>query len=213
MLMSKLLSGVAALACVLVATVHADPAPGMVPQPPAQSARGVWLDLDASYGHVIADGDRLRAQGLAFAPHLLLTPMIYLGVSLEVAAVSGTGILPTDALPNPGYIPPPPTIGALDGTSIGLSGLGGVRAFLGPVSGSGEVAVGIRDVSIHAAGAIASTEDYTALWTLRGRVDYWAAPWLTVGATAAIDMLEPGDYSVGLGVGVHFMPYDGSRGR
>jgi hypothetical protein len=215
--MTKLF-GVAGVLCLFVAVAGADPEPSVFtplapPVPPAQSVRGIWLELGDSYGHVIAEGDRLRTQLVSFSPRVLLTRLIYVGAEVGFGSLSGTGILPTDGLPVGLNGAEMGTVGALGGEVVAARGIGGVRAFLGPVSGSGELAVGVQDAMVSDGGAVSAVDNVSGTWQLRGRVDYWATPRLTVGANAGIDMLEPGDFSIGLGLGVHFEPYDGTWSR
>jgi len=211
--MLKVLGGV----CLAVATAHADPEavdfPRVPPVPPVQTARGVWLDVGDSYGHVIAQHDRLRTQSFYFAPHLLLSRLFYVGAEISAGMLTGTGVLPSDGIAEEGFNPTPQMdmVGALAGEVVAVRAVGGARAFLGPVSGSGELALGVQDAMVSAKGAVAAAANVRELVGLRGRIDYWATSWFTVGATVGIDALEPGDFSVGLGLGVHVEPYDGSR--
>ena len=203
--MFKLLGGVAI--CVGAATAQADPefdmsAPRVAPVPAAQAAHGVWLELGDSYAHVIATGNRFSTQAGSFAPYIALSRMFYAGAEITAGTITATGVVPSYGVD---------VAEALSGDVVSVRAIGGARAFLGPVSGAGELAFGAQDALVNARGVQSPIENARELFGVRGRIDYWPTSWFTVGATAGIDLLEPGDFSVGLGVGVHFVRYDGTR--
>jgi len=174
--------------------------PRVPPVPAVQAPHGLWLELGDSYAHVIAMGDRLRTQAASFAPYVALSRMFYAGAEVTAGSLTGTGVLPGHDVPE-----------ALSGDVVSVHAIGGARAFLGPVSGAAEVAFGGESVTLTAPGTVPAVATDSVLFGLRGRIDYWPTSWFTVSASAGIDLLEPGDFSVGLGVGVHFAPYDSMR--
>jgi hypothetical protein len=200
-------------------TAAADPEVNVLAPPPvpAQKPHGLWLDFGVVYGHVGGDGQGFTTEMVQLAPHLALSRLIYVGAEFDGGRLADrTGTLMQD-----------PTTGLVIASNIEDSGevamaklLVGARALVGPFSAGGELAVGLQSLIVreqlvaNAGAAIADgdTGGFSTTYEARGRFDFWATPKLTIGALASVNIVSAReDLSMGLVVGVHFLPYDGVR--
>jgi hypothetical protein len=187
------------------------------PMAPAQNPHGLWLDFGVVYGRVGGAGQSFTTEMVQFAPHLALSHLLYAGAEFDGGRLADrTGTLMQD-----------PTTGLVIANNIENTGevamaklLVGARGMVGLFSAGGELAVGFQDLVVreqlvaNAGAAIADgdTGGFSTTYEARGRFDFWATPKLTIGALATVNMVSArDDLSIGLVVGVHFLPYDGIR--
>jgi hypothetical protein len=92
----------------------------------------------------------------------------------------------------------------------------GARAFVTPsFSLSAELAGGGRLISITETSHLLDCTQQTSVSSgagvleARGRLDWWAAPHLTIGASIGTSLIDSGDHTFTIGFGGHIRAYDG----
>lgn len=197
------------------------PEDGMAAAPALHGSKlgGGWLDFDYLWGHFTpVAGTTMTADLVRFGPRVAIGRFLYVGAEIDVGALSGASGAPTTALARDGATSPSSTPGAADmmasiggGTYVAGKALAGARMFLGPVSGSVELAAGVRDYVLHDAVDRSLGGYFGSAYEAHARIDLWATSKLTIGALANTDLANKSDFSVGVVLGVHFRRYDGAR--
>ena len=196
--------------CVVAGTAAADPdQDGIPPIPDASPTAGVWLDAGALIGHAVVPGRAFTSEMVQFAPRISIHHHLYVAGELDFGHLTGVG-------PEPevyGMVTPGMPAGGIDLTgNIAMEkAVVGGRLFAGAYSGAVELAAGVREIAVTGDVQTGSQVEsyFGGVYEAYGRLDFWATPKLTIGATANLDLVNRADVSAGLVVGVHFLPYDG----
>ena len=134
----------------------------------------------------------------------------YVGDELDLGALGG-GPTSSGAAAMP-FTAAPPT--STSGFVIQDTVFFGARASQGRVTVGGELGIGFR-MSLYTSPVLAAPSydafDGAFLLQARGKVDVWATTWLTIGAIASLNVVDPHDVAVGIVLGFHVQPYDGTR--
>jgi len=156
------------------------------------------VDTIADSIHYVGELGRVHATGAMLRFYASLSRHVYVGL-LVTAARSAD--LPPVAYENPnagvGFTS---NIGAViyDGALVG------VRAAIGRLQLGAELSPEL------VIGTPAGSETVGEL-NARLSADVWLTSTVTIGARLGVDVIAPGDRTVGLGVGVHFAAFDGAR--
>jgi len=134
----------------------------------------------------------------------------YVGDELALGGLGGGPTSSGSALAPFAVAPPTDTSGFIVQDLV----FAGARAIQGPIALGGELGVGFR-MSIYSSPVLAAPSynafDASFLFAARAKVDVWATTWLTVGAIATVNLVDPKDVGLGIVVGFHVQPYDGTR--
>lgn len=151
-----------------------------------------------------SDGDGLFAVGLRGTG--FLSRHLYTGLELAFGVRPLDGPALTD-----GLIELSPSSASL----FTGGAIGGVAIPVGPLALRGEVAIGVRTLSIHfesRRGRCVTTTSATTsgVWIEpRLALDWFFTPWLALGAFGGADLLDGAAWHGGLTVSVHTRSYDG----
>ena len=182
---------------------------------------GAFTELGGQYLRFDTDGiaSAMRAAGASPVPvHGLVgtwrsgvaISWFYIADEIAIGALGGGPTAPTG--PVMAFATPPPT--DTSGFVIQDAVVLGARAIAGPVTLGGELGIGCR-MSIYSSPVLAAPRydalDAAFLLQVRAKVDVWATTWLTVGALASVNAVDPRDVALGITLGLHVQPYDGTR--
>ena len=175
-------------------------------------------DEHGSYQYSMVGGGEGPSQPMAVAVgadlRILVGRRLYGGVEGSVGGISADEramqMVTTDAMPGANLTPT---------VQLHLSGgaVVGARVPIGRFSLAGELMGGTRMVQVSLEsqyGACVTTEyerHVTAVLEPRVRLDYWASPWVAVGAFAGTDLLSKDSQVFGVYVGGHARAFDGLR--
>ena len=99
-----------------------------------------------------------------------------------------------------------------DGTLGVAKAVAGMHAFAGPFSGAAELAAGVRHATMATGSGMQLPDVHDgAVVEVHGRLDFWLAPKISLGAVVGVDLLDSTNVSGGLLLGLHFAPYDLAR--
>lgn len=103
------------------------------------------------------------------------------------------------------------------GLVVGGYGVAGARAALGRATLAVELAGGVRsrmysfDSTYHGCETSSSISVSRGVVDARVRGELWSGPWFALGATAGANLVERGDWMMGVYFGLHSRAYAGSR--
>lgn len=87
-------------------------------------------------------------------------------------------------------------------------GLGGLQ---------GGIGIGVLGVEVAGGGHVFDTDGeiggsrVTGVLEVRGRLDLWLGPWVTIGGTLGTSLIEQGNWMAGVSFGVHSQSFGGYR--
>jgi hypothetical protein len=182
-----------------------------------QHPTGSWLDFGLMYGRFEpVAGTLMSTEFVRFGPRASLNRFLYIGGEVDIGTLSTISNPSTNAAARTAS---GESEGSIDDPMSSLSGgtlaagkaLVGAHVIAGPLSGAAEFAAGVRDFMTHDSIGQYKEGYFGGAYEVHGRLDLWATRTLTVGALANVDLADRKDVSVGLVVGLHFIPYDGQR--
>jgi hypothetical protein len=171
-----------------------------------------------SYQYSMVGGGAGEGQPLAIAGgfdvRMLLGRRLYGGVEASIGGISADEramqMVTTDAMPG-ATLSPTVQLHLTGGAVVGA------RLPLGDFQLAAEVLGGTRmvQVSLHSQYGACETTEYerhvTAVVEPRLRLDYWATPWVALGAFAGTDLLSKDSQVFGVYIGGHARAFDGLR--
>lgn len=167
----------------------------------------VWM----RFADATAPAQPFTAEAVRFGPRVVLGAHWFVGAETDIGRLAGQA--PRDGSVARGGSATDMTL-ALTGKLAAAKVVAGVRTGARGVTGSAELATGVRLASYSSSVALSgydSQVDY--LLEGRGRLDLWIAPHVTVGGSVGIDLIHHDDLSVGVLVGYHFHAFDRLRAR
>ncbi|HEY3806842.1 MAG TPA: hypothetical protein VGL61_29765 [Kofleriaceae bacterium] len=182
-----------------------------------QHPTGSWLDFGLMYGRFEPSAGMLMStEFVRFGPRASITRHIYIGGEVDIGSLSTIDSSPSNnfARTASGEMEgstEDPMSSLTGGTLASGKALIGAHMLAGPLSGAAEFAAGVRDFMTHDSIGQYKEGYFGGAYELHGRLDLWATHTLTIGALANVDLADRKDVSLGLVVGVHFIPYDGQR--
>jgi hypothetical protein len=182
-----------------------------------QHPTGSWLDFGLMYGRFEpSPGMLMSTEFVRFGPRASLNRFIYIGGEVDIGSLStisspSTNDVARTASGEMEGSTTDPMSTLTGGTLAAGKALVGAHVLAGPLSGAAEFAAGVRDFMTHDSIGQYREGYFGGAYELHGRLDLWATHTLTIGALANVDLADRRDVSVGLVVGVHFIPYDGQR--
>lgn len=193
----------------------AQPSEALVLAPPAPlSYSGMWLDFGAGVTRIDpGNGQTYRGNYVRFAPQLTLNRVFYFGAELDIGSFDLTGDAPNATAARGGGSGTGTTTMTTSGTgNLGAAKLvGGARMMAGAFSGGLELATGVRYTTVPTASSSMSYSNGEGVFEVRGRLDAWLTPHVTIGGLAGTDLARRDEVTFALNVGIHFEAFDHTR--
>jgi hypothetical protein len=174
------------------------------------SALGTVEHLGTPYTYrVVSDSNQAAsAWGLRVRTAWKIAGPIYMGTEIDLGGLASA---PQMHVESDG-----PTIGDPTALFVAARAVVGARTWVTPtLSLAGEFAGGARMVSFNATSQfMGCTQETSVLESAgvleaRARVDWWASPHLTLGASIGTSLIDSNDHSFTVGFGAHARAFDG----
>jgi hypothetical protein len=166
------------------------------------------LGTPYTYRVVMDSNQAASAWGLRERTAWRIAGPIYMGTEIDIGGLASA---PQMHVESDG-----PVIGDPAALFLAARAVVGARAFVTPtLSLSGELAGGARIVSFTATSQLAgctqqtSVADAGGVLEARARVDWWASPHWTLGASVGASLIDHNDHSFTVGFGGHVRAFDG----
>lgn len=160
----------------------------------------LWYDLGAAALRFDADNARVDAIVGRVRSQMGFGRGIYFGSEIDVGSITSNPPL-ADVVARTTMTDPASGIVA-QGKVIG-----GFHTGAGSLTLASDLAFGVRMASFAPALPI----DTAILLEVRGKVDFWLTPFVTLGVGTGVNVLDHHDITVAMTVGFHLMPFDLTR--